>query len=109
MAAMMRSTTTLAPMVRLRGGMSSLADTLAILTPTPPPRRFDAAGRTGDVEVFRRSRGSGRGPMVRLRGGMSSLADTLAILTPTPPPRRFDAAGRVQARDGGERPWVGVS
>jgi hypothetical protein len=24
-------------MVRLRGGMSSLADTLAILTPTPPP------------------------------------------------------------------------
>jgi hypothetical protein len=26
-----------APLVRLRGGMSSLADTLAILTPTPPP------------------------------------------------------------------------
>ncbi|MFN7811965.1 MAG: hypothetical protein ACK5SI_04805 [Planctomycetia bacterium] len=48
-------------------------------------------------------------PMVRLRGGMSSLADTLAILTPTLPPRRFDAAGMVQARDGGERPWVGVS
>ena len=62
-------------MVRLRGGTSSLADTLAILAPTPPPAfagLFDWL-----FSVF---------AVVRLRGGTSSLADTLVILAPTPPP-----------------------
>jgi len=79
-------------MARLRGGMSLLAQTLAILTPTPPPRPScrEVGSVIGVFRAMARLRGDVArrcGEMVRLRGGMSLLAQTLAILTPTPSPR----------------------